>query len=279
MRILITGARGMLGRAVLRACKARHLTVAATDLPECDITRLSDLRVWTHEPLSAVINCAAFTAVDEAESRRELALAVNRDGPRFLVQALRPLGVPLVHISTDYVFNGTKDGAWEEEDPTDPINFYGRSKLDGEREVLDYELGTVIRTSWLFGHGGKNFVDTIAGKLRAGETLDVVDDQHGRPTSTPALAQAILKLLRVGGRGLFHFCQPPTTTWCGLARVIAQVLDLPAERIHPTTTDRFPRPAKRPVNSVLSTAKYSRITGRPIPPWVENLKEHLKTPS
>jgi len=194
----------------------------------------------------------------------------------YLTEAARGLQATLVHISTDYVFNGLKAGAWTEEDLPDPVNYYGFTKLEGEKPVLAYEGGLVIRTSWLFGRGGRNFVDTVAAKLKAGETLEVVDDQHGCPTSTPVLAEAILNLIQASARGLFHFCQPPATTWFDLAEFIAMELGLPPERVRPTTSDRFPRPAKRPANSVLSTEKYRSATGHTIPFWTVSVREHLK---
>jgi len=204
-----------------------------------------------------------------------LALAVNRDGVSNLVQAAAAVGIPFLHVSTDYVFNGTKAGPWTEEDPVDPVNFYGRSKLEGERSVLDYEYGTVVRSSWLFGPGGPNFVKTIATKLRTGEMLEVVDDQRGCPTSTAALARALLVLLEAGAPGLYHFCQPPAVTWFGFARAIADSLGVPAERISSTTSDRFPRPARRPANSVMATAKYERTAGAPVPSWAGDLMAYL----
>jgi dTDP-4-dehydrorhamnose reductase len=267
----------MLGQAVEAALKARHISYTGADLPECDITRPSDLRLWIGQAKPGIlINCAAFTAVDDAETQREEAMAANREALLYLAEAARGLEAPLVHISTDYVFNGLKAGAWTEEDPPDPVNYYGLTKLEGEKPVLAYERGLVIRTSWLFGRGGKNFVNTIAGKLKAEEIVDVVDDQRGCPTSTPALAEAILNLLQISAKGVYHFCQLPETTWFGLARTIALELGVPETQVRSTTSDRFPRPAKRPVNSVLSTEKYRLATGHTIPFWTESLREHLK---
>ncbi len=254
----------------------RGFPVTAVDLPEFDITRPSDIRLWMAQdrPL-AIINCAAMTAVDAAETEQELALAVNREGPAHLARAAASAGIPLLHVSTDYVFNGTKPGPWVEDDPVDPINFYGSSKLEGERPVLDHEYGTVVRTSWLFGPGGPNFVRTIATKLKGGETVEVVDDQRGCPTSTRALAQALLTLLESGKPGLYHFCQPPAVTWCEFARAIADSLGVPAQRVRPTTSDRWPRPARRPANSVMATAKYERMAGTPVPSWEFELMNYL----
>jgi dTDP-4-dehydrorhamnose reductase len=266
----------MLGTAVAALLESRGYPVTVTDLPEFDITRTSDIRLWMAQarPL-AVINCAAMTAVDAAETDQDLALAVNRDGVANLAQAAAAVGIPLLHVSTDYVFNGTKAGPWTEEDGVDPVNFYGRSKLEGERPVLDYEHGTVVRTSWLFGPKGPNFVKTIATKLRTGEMLEVVDDQRGCPTSTAALARALVTLLEAGRPGLYHFCQPPAVTWFGFARAIADSLGVPAERVSSTTSDRFPRPAKRPANSVLATAKYEKVAGAPVPSWQGDLMAYL----
>jgi len=275
-RVLVPGGRGMLGSAVTALLESRGYPVTAVDLPEFDITRTSDIRLWMAQtkPL-AIVNCAAMTAVDAAETEQELALAVNRDGVANLVQAAAAVGAPFLHLSTDYVFNGTKAGSWTEDDAVDPVNFYGRSKLEGERSVLNYEHGTVVRTSWLFGPHGSNFVATIAKKLKAGETLEVVDDQRGCPTSTAALAKALLTLLEAGAPGLYHFCQPPAVTWFAFARAVADSLGVPADRVRPTTTDKFPRPARRPANSVLATAKFERSTGAPVPSWQGDLMNYL----
>ena len=266
----------MLGSAVSTRLKAGGYPVTAVDLPEFDITRTSDIRLWMGQdrPL-AVINCAAMTAVDAAETEQELAMEVNREGVANLARAAASAGIPLLHLSTDYVFNGAKSGAWTEDDPVDPVNFYGRSKLEGELPVLNYENGTVVRTSWLFGPKGPNFVKTIATKLRAGETLEVVDDQRGCPTSTAALARALLILLESGKPGLYHFCQPPAVTWYEFSLAIADSLGVPRNRIRPTTSDRFPRPARRPANSVLATAKYERTTGMAAPSWQGDLMAYL----
>lgn len=266
----------MLGSAVVGLLQARGYPVTAVDLPEFDLTRTSDLRLYMAQdrPL-AIVNCAAMTAVDAAETEQELALAVNAEGAANLTRAAASAGIPLLHVSTDYVFNGTKAEPWTEADPTDPVNFYGKSKLEGERPVLAYEHGTVVRSSWLFGPSGPNFVKTIAAKLKAGETLEVVDDQHGCPTSTRALAQALLTLLEARASGLYHFCQPPAVTWFGFARAVAESLGVPPERVRPTTSDRFPRPARRPANSVMATAKYERATGSAVPAWHGDLMSYL----
>jgi dTDP-4-dehydrorhamnose reductase len=266
----------MLGSAVTAQLGRLGYPVTAVDLPEFDLTRTGDIRLHMAQarPL-AVINCAAFTAVDAAESEPDLAMAVNRDGVANLVQAAAAAGIPLIHVSTDYVFNGSKAGPWVEDDPVDPVNFYGRSKMEGERPVLRYEHGTVVRTSWLFGPRGPNFVKTIATKLKAGETLDVVDDQRGCPTSTAALARGLIALLERGSAGIYHFCQPPAVTWFGFARAIADSLGVPAGRVRPTTSDRFPRPARRPANSVMATAKFERATGAAIPSWHGDLMAYL----
>lgn len=275
MRVLVTGAGGMLGRALQEKLQGAH-TLFLWGREEADLT--DDAQVAAASGgivFDAVVHAAAMTDVDRCESEPDRALAVNRDAARNVADLARERGALLVYVSTDYVFDGAKRSPYLEEDPVGPINAYGRSKLEGERAVqASGARALVVRTSWLFGPGGRNFVDTIASKLERGESLRVVDDQRGSPTYTRDLAHAIELLLRRGSTGTVHATNSGTTTWYGLAREIARVLGSDAP-ITPVASEEFPRPAPRPRYSVLSGARFRAWTGENLRPWEEAVAHHL----
>jgi dTDP-4-dehydrorhamnose reductase len=180
-----------------------------------------------------------------------------------------------VTLSTDYVFDGSKEGPYLEEDPPCPVNAYGRTKLEGERAALETAPRClIVRTAWVYGLGGRNFVDTIAAKLERGEAPSVVTDQRGSPTYVRDLVRGIERLLCRGATGIVHVTNSGSTTWHGFAAAIAKHVGSPIE-ILPTTSDRFPRPARRPANSVLSGDRYRAITGESLPRWEEALQDYL----
>src|SRR5688572_16548000 len=237
MRVLVTGAGGMLGRALSERLQGAH-TLYLWGREEADLTDEAQVRTAARGiAFDAVVHAAAMTDVDGCETDPERALRVNRDGTRHVAALARERAAALVYVSTDYVFDGAKRSPYLEEDPTGPLNVYGRSKLEGERAAAaSGARSLVVRTSWLFGPGGKNFVDTIASKLERGESLRVVDDQKGSPTYTRDLAHAIELLLRRGATGVVHATNAGTTTWHGLAREIARVLGSDAP-IAPVSTE------------------------------------------
>lgn len=291
-RVLVTGAGGMLGRDVVAAFRRRGAEVTPCTRTELDITSPAAVRealagrgaAEAGGPPEVVVNCAAYTDVDGAESPdgREAAFRVNGLGVRHLAWACREAGALLVHFSTDYVFDGEREGAWGVYDPPAPPNAYGESKLWGERALA--EAGgrhLLIRTSWLCGPGGRNFVETMISlgeRRRAGllpEPLRVVDDQRGCPTFTADLAAAAADLVAAGARGTFHVTNRGATTWYGFARAVFARLgwDVPVE---PVTSDAFPRPARRPRNSVLDPFPLAETIGRLLPPWEESLAAYLR---
>lgn len=225
------------------------------------------LAVAQKERPTLIINSAAYTQVDDAESNEATALRVNADGPAHLADAAGAVGARLLHFSTDYVFDGQARSPYLEQAPTGPLTAYGRTKLAGEQRVLSRLPGaaTIIRTSWLFGHNGPNFVKTMVALLRSREELRVVADQHGRPTYTHDLAEAALALAGLRGSapaptGIYHFANADATTWHEFTveiRAACEALGerLTAQRIVPVTTEQFPRPAPRPAYSVLATTK------------------------
>jgi len=227
--------------------------------------------------VSIVWNAAADTRVDLAESDPSH-LAVNDVAVGVLAGLCRDVGALLVHVSTDYVFDGRAGRAWREDDPVAPLNAYGRGKLGGERRALASGAEVlVVRTSWVFAPGGVNFVDTILDLAASGQTeLKVVDDQRGRPTFAPDLARALARLVAAGARGVVHFANTGETTWYGLAKEALARGGFPHVKLVPCSTAEFPRPAARPANSVLDTSLYARLTGEAPRPFTEALDEHLR---
>lgn len=275
MRILVTGAEGILGRAIREWLMARH-TLYLWGRDEADVRDPAGVSEAARGiEFDAVVHAAAMTDVDRCESEFEEALAVNRDGTRNVARLAGGRGAAFVYVSTDYVFDGSKPGPYVEEDPPAPINAYGRSKLAGE-EAARGEAGRclVVRTSWLYGPGGRNFVDTIADRLSRGVIPEVVTDQRGSPTYVRDLARGIERLLCVKATGIVHVTNRGETTWHGFATAIARHVGSPVA-IRTTTSDRFPRPARRPANSVLSGERFRSLTGHELPTWDEALRDYL----
>ena len=230
-----------------------------------------------------VINAAAYTAVDRAEEEEALATAINAAAPGAMARASAEKGLPFLHISTDYVFDGSKEGAWVEDDLTAPLGAYGRSKLAGEEAVRAAGGAHVIlRTAWVFSGTGSNFVKTMLGVGRDRDRLTVVDDQRGGPTSAGDIAAALVTIARAfhagrGSSGTFHFAGRPTTTWCGFAReIFARTGWEKGPEIVPITTADWPTPARRPVNSALDCSKILAAYGIAQPDWQAALDALLK---
>ncbi len=266
----------MLGRAVAAHWRQRQRAVLAIDLEHADITDRGSLLSWAEafRP-EVIINCAAFTQVDRCESERQTALAINGDAVANVVCAAERVGAGLIQISSDYVFDGTGDLPYSEDAPTAPLSVYGESKLRGEQEALRYSRALVVRSSWLFGPGGPNFVATIAKLLSADDKpLRVVDDQVGCPTYTPFLARALWDLAALESRGIVHYRNRDHVSWFEFATEIAQFL-APQARVVPVATSEFPRPAPRPAYSVLDTRRFETAVGRRVEPWVSGLTAYL----
>jgi dTDP-4-dehydrorhamnose reductase len=275
MRVLITGANGILGRALSERLGGAH-TLYLWGREEADLTDEVQVRsAGKSIAFEAVVHAAAMTNVDGCESEPERAMMANRDATRFVAALARERGAAMIYVSTDYVFDGSKGSPYMEEDPTHPINEYGRTKLAGEEAARASGAPClVVRTSWLYGPGGKNFVETIAAKLGRGESLEVVDDQRGSPTYARDLADAIELLLRRGALGTVHVANSGHTTWYGFAVEIARYLGSP-NPITPTTSERIQRPAARPKYSVLSGARFHALTGESLRPWEEAVHHYL----
>lgn len=279
-KIWISGANGMLGSHITRLLKQRNIPFIANGRKEVDITHLDTVSDYVRvQKISHIINCAAYTNVDQAETEQKQAYEVNACGAHYLGIAARRHGARILHFSTDYVFDGKSRFPYVEDDILSPIGAYGISKMVGEVKLLD-ELSRVcvMRTSWLFGWPGKNFVDTILRLIAEKEELKVVADQIGRPTYCQDLAEAALELL--DEEGVFHFANTSETSWHKFAQEIhkqAKALDFPvkAHTIHPITTSEYPTAAKRPAYSTLNTDKIVNRLGKPIRSWNEALTDYL----
>ncbi|MFE9442746.1 dTDP-4-dehydrorhamnose reductase [Streptomyces sp. NPDC006602] len=278
---LVTGAGGMLAQDVLARLAAAGISAVAAPRTELDITDPASVgaAVAAHRP-AVVVNCAAWTAVDDAESREDEALRINGDGPRHLAEACAETGAVLLQVSTDYVFTGDAEKPYPEDAPTGPRSAYGRTKLAGEQAVLAAlrETGYVVRTAWLYGAGGGNFVRTMIKLEGVKDTLDVVDDQRGQPTWTADLADRLVRLGQgalagTAPAGVYHGTSGGETTWFGFTRAIFEQLGADPERVRPTTSAAFVRPAPRPAYSVLGHDRWAAAGIEPIRDWREALTE------
>ncbi|MFE7212030.1 dTDP-4-dehydrorhamnose reductase [Streptomyces sp. NPDC001698] len=282
---LVTGAHGLLGQDVLAELAADpDAVVTGLSREQLDITEPGAVRVAVtgHR---VVVNCAAWTDVDAAERSEAAATAVNGAGVRHLAHACADSGALLLHVSTDYVFPGDARRPYPEDAPTGPLNAYGRSKLAGERAVVELlpRTGYIVRTAWLYGAHGPNFVGTMLELAARRDTLDVVADQHGQPTWSRALARQLTALGRAAltgwaPAGIYHGTAAGRTTWCGLAREAFRLSGLDPERIRPVGSDKFPRPATRPAFGVLGHGNWLRAGLVPLPPWDDQLTAALNAP-
>jgi dTDP-4-dehydrorhamnose reductase len=272
MRLLVTGAAGMLGTEVV-AARGGHEVVALARAA-LDITDAAAVRAAVRDSRpDAVINCAGWTDVDGAEAAEDAATAINGDGAGHLAAAVAEAGAHVVHVSTDYVFPGDATEPYREDAPTGPRGAYGRSKLAGERAVAAAapHAHAIVRTAWLFGPHGANFVDTMLRLARERSELKVVDDQLGCPTYAGPLARALVQVAEARVQGVLHVAGGGACTWFELARATFARAGVEVT-VHPCTTAEFPRPAPRPAYSVLGS---TRRDAPVLPPWQEGLAAHL----
>lgn len=265
----------MLGRAVVREARSRGFAALGLSHAQADVARAGQVSYWADafRP-QLVINCAALTRVDDCESRRDEAMAVNGRAVGVMAAAARGAQARFVHVSSDYVFDGTAGAPIPEDAATAPVSVYGESKLAGEHEALAVECSLVVRTSLVFGPGGENFVATMARLLRAGRPLRVVDDQVSCPTYTRFLARALVDLAMANADGVVHYCNPGGVSRFGLVQAIAAAV-APGASVEPAKTAEFPRPARRPAYSVLDVRRFESLIRRPAEPWIWGLREYL----
>jgi len=270
MKILVTGANGMLGQDLVPILKNAGHEVLETDIHNLDITLKDNVSSYLEENMpELIVHAAAYTAVDNAETDQAKTFLINETGTENLAIISGGLKIPILYISTDYVFDGTKNSPYLPSDKTNPLNIYGLSKLNGEKAVKMYNDNHYItRTSWLYGHKGKNFVETMIKLARTKPELRVISDQTGCPTWTVALSEAILKIIRTNKYGTYHVCGSGSTSWHGFALKIMELMkiDIP---VVPVSTQEFPTPAKRPQYSVMDNNKIC-------PDWQESLKKYIE---
>jgi dTDP-4-dehydrorhamnose reductase len=267
----------MLGTDVVLAAGQAGAHVRGLGSAEVDITDGPAVAAALADaPVDVVVNCAAYTRVDDAETDEDTALSVNGDGAGNVAAACAAAGARLLHISTDYVFGGDATSPYPEDARPAPRSAYGRTKLAGELAVLRElpEHSWVVRTAWLYGAAGRSFVRTMMELERSRETLDVVDDQRGQPTWTADLARQLVALVAAEAPpGTYHGTSSGETTWFGLAQAVFAAVGADPARVRPTTTDRFPRPAPRPAYSVLGHDRWAAAGLQPLRPWQEALAE------
>ena len=283
MKVLVTGVTGQLGREVAARFRQLGHEVIAADRHVLDFLQPAQAAavIRARQP-DWVINCAAYTQVDRAESEPEQAFTVNRDTPAQLAQAVAAYDGRLLQMSTDFVFDGTQTRPYVEDDATNPLGVYGRSKLEGEQAVQrELPDAVIMRTAWVYGVHGHNFVKTMLRLATAGTPLRVVSDQRGTPTWTSDIVAAIVALVDQQASGVFHFTAAGETSWHGFASAILEEaanagFTIKTERIEPIATTEYPTPATRPAYSVLNTDKISACLPFTIPAWRDSLKNMLQ---
>ena len=285
MKILVTGRNGQVGSALQEALVGLG-EIIAVDRTQLDLSSLDTIRdvVRSIRP-SIIVNAAAYTAVDQAESDEATAYRINADAPGVLAEEAQHLGAALIHYSTDYVYDGSKSGAWMETDATDPLSVYGRSKLAGEEAIMSTGVPhLILRTSWVYGLHGKNFLLTMLRLAQSRTELSIVNDQIGAPTWSRTIAQATASIIKKFPdlaaanhlSGIYHLCSGGQTSWYGFAeKIFAHPLIQQKPQLHPITTADYPTPAVRPKNSVLNTDKFETVFTQ-LPSWEEALTECLQ---
>lgn len=288
-KLLLIGNKGQLGREIEDLAAKKKFNLTGLDLPEFDISSEDSIQDnIVNKDYDLIINASAYTAVDKAESDQEVAFRVNSQGPERLAEICSEKKIPFIHISTDYVFDGTKNEPYREDDPVNPLNVYGKSKLEAENHIRTIlEKHIIIRTAWLYGNRGQNFVKTMLRLAQEKEELSVVNDQFGCPTYAPDLAEAILTVAeRVFTDsmqmhwGIYHFCGQGTTNWYEFAgeifKAASHYTDLKIQKVIPVSSAEFPSKAVRPKNSSLNCSLIESRYGIRSLPWKESLKKMIR---
>lgn len=279
MNVLVTGANGQLGRSMRKTCaEQQQHRFFFTDVPDLDITDHGQIDAFVRKnAIEALVNCAAYTAVDKAETEKDLADKINHHGTRVLGEVARDNGIPLVHISTDYVFCGEGCHPLKETDPTAPTGVYGSTKLSGEKALESVGCDVaIIRTAWLYSEFGGNFVKTMLRLASERDEINVVYDQVGSPTYATDLARAAMAVLNAGihGFNIYHFSNEGAVSWYDFTKAIFEETGAKT-KVNPIESDKYPSPTKRPAYSVLAKDKIKSL-GVEVPYWKDSLKECLK---
>jgi dTDP-4-dehydrorhamnose reductase len=277
LKVLVTGSKGMLGTDLVRVLAPAH-SVIGMDVDELDIANRQEVQdqAATLSP-DLLINVAAYTDVDGSEQQEDVAFRINADGAANLAYACRERRIRLIHVSTDYVFDGKKQGPYLEEDTANPLGAYGRSKWEGEKRVREVlPEACLVRTAWLYGRGGRNFVEAILEQANKKKRLRVVNDQWGAPTYTLDLAKALRAGAEAQLKGTYHVTNRGSCTWLEFAEKILELAERKGVGVEPISTEELGRPAPRPANSVLGCDKFEKATGIRLRPWPEALKDYLQ---
>lgn len=277
MRFLVTGVKGQLGHDVMEELDLRGHEGVGVDIEEMDVTDAKTVdRVIKEAKADGVIHCAAYTAVDAAEDNEELCTKINADGTEFIAKVCQELDLPLMYISTDYVFDGEGERPWEPEDPCHPLNVYGQSKYLGEQAVQKYlDKYYIVRIAWVFGVSGNNFIKAMLNKAKTTNRVTVVSDQVGSPTYTRDLAVLLVDMMETDRYGIYHATNEGICTWYEFAKEIFAQAGIDMEVV-PISADEYPAKAKRPHNSRMEKGKLDTAGFRRLPAWQDALKRYLK---
>ncbi len=277
MRILVTGVKGQLGFDVVNELEKRGHTAMGVDVEEMDITDAAAVeKGMKAQELDAVIHCAAYTAVEAAEDNREICMRVNADGTRNIARVCKELGLKMVYISTDYVFDGKGERPWEPDDARSPLNVYGESKYEGELAVEEYlDKYFIVRIAWVFGVNGKNFIKTMLKLAENHKELNVVNDQTGSPTYTYDLAVLLVDMVETEKYGRYHATNEGLCTWYEFAQEIFRQAGVDV-KVNPVASEEFPAKAERPHNSRMDKSKLTENGFALLPTWQDALKRYLE---
>lgn len=274
--ILVTGSTGQLGSDVVKELLKRGYSTLSPNRSEFNLCSEDSIRNYIlNSNCEAIVHCAAYTQVDKAEDEKDLCIKINTTATKHIVKCAKILDIPMIYISTDYVFDGTKDGKYTENDETNPINIYGESKLAGEKyvqEILDKYY--IVRTSWVFNINGKNFIETMLRLSKANNQLSIVNDQIGSPTYTKDLSRLLVDMLETSKYGLYHATNEGYCSWYEFANTIFKLANINID-IKAINSNEYASRAKRPLNSKLSKDKLIEYGFKPLPHWEDALKDYL----
>lgn len=274
--ILVTGSTGQLGSDVVKELLKRGYSTLSPNRSEFNLCSEDSIRNYIlNSNCEAIVHCAAYTQVDKAEDEKDLCIKINATATKHIVKCAKILDIPMIYISTDYVFDGTKDGEYTENDETNPINIYGESKLAGEKyvqEILDKYY--IVRTSWVFNINGKNFIETMLRLSKANNQLSIVNDQIGSPTYTKDLSRLLVDMLETSKYGLYHATNEGYCSWYEFANTIFKLANINID-IKAINSNEYASRAKRPLNSKLSKDKLIEYGFKPLPNWEDALKDYL----
>ena len=279
MKILVTGGTGLLGTDLVALLAEQKHSILKPDSKDLDISNAAVVQSTIEKSNPQLfIHCARYTDVDGCEKDQDKAIRINGLGTKNIAESCEKLDIPIVYLSTDYVFNGNNQVPYRESDPIDPINVYGMSKLMGERYIQKATLKYfIVRTSWVYGKGGRNFVDTILDKAKTALELKVVNDQIGSPTWSVDLSKAIADLIVTSEYGIYHITNNGICSWFDFAQKILEFSEIEGIKVIPASSQEINRPARRPAYSKLNTDSFQNTTGHKLRTWEEALKDYMKT--